>query len=302
MYKGIIADRNKTVQREETHSVIKSGDNQMLAPTLTAEQKTGLIDAINDTVHRSTDIFVEASRLLNGFVLWCIENNRNIPNLEYGKGIMHKVFLAVQQQNVRTPFTRKAVSDIDLNIYASTVYANCRPANLAWCDGSGISPVNQSIAKQYSVNCMNHLQLYLSRIVRNWVQNSLRLTFGHPIEAKCLNVLSSYIMKELSRRSNEHNIYAFPLESVNWFVSRNNSASNSLTLETVMQQVVNVWDRAVSPLDGRSLCKNVIKKQWSSYLVCLHKFLAQAEIRKASLKQPPAAQSVKQPRKTQKKK
>ncbi|KAI3657171.1 hypothetical protein MP638_000295 [Amoeboaphelidium occidentale] len=254
MYKGTIADRNKTVQREETHSVIKSALNQMLTPTLTAEQKTGLIDAFNDNVHRSTDIYVEALRLLNGFVLWCIENNRNIPNLEYGKGIMHKVFLAVQQQNVRTPFTRKAVSDIDLNIYASTVYGNCRPASLAWCDASGISSIIQSIAKQYSVNCMNHLQLYLSRIVRNWVQNSLRLTFSRQMKAKCLNALVSYIMKELSRKS------------VNWFVSRNNSASNILTLETVMQQVVNVWDIAVSLWDGRSLCRNVIKKQWSSYL------------------------------------
>ncbi|KAI3647461.1 hypothetical protein MP228_007682 [Amoeboaphelidium protococcarum] len=48
-----------------------------------------------DSVARCTDIHCEDSRFLNGYVIWVSEQDREIPDLRFGQGLMRQFFQAV---------------------------------------------------------------------------------------------------------------------------------------------------------------------------------------------------------------
>ncbi|KAI3657692.1 hypothetical protein MP638_003702 [Amoeboaphelidium occidentale] len=91
-----------------------------------------LKDIIMDAVARCTDIQVEVSRLLNGYVIWMIEENRPIPDLRFSDGIMREFYQAVCSFDaLRNPHQHKVVSTPSINEYMDEIYSRCRPDYLA---------------------------------------------------------------------------------------------------------------------------------------------------------------------------
>lgn len=80
------------------------GLSQFLACSLKDNEKKALIDVVNDAVQRLTDLSCEASRMLNGFCIWLLENDHAFPDLRHSDGIMCQVFQAVQQISLKAPY------------------------------------------------------------------------------------------------------------------------------------------------------------------------------------------------------
>ncbi|KAI3655570.1 hypothetical protein MP638_000268, partial [Amoeboaphelidium occidentale] len=137
-----------------------------------------LKDIIMDAVARCTDIQVEVSRLLNGYVIWMIEENRPIPDLRFSDGIMREFYQAVCSIDaVRNPHQHKGVSTPSINEYMDEIYSRCRPDHLAWNDATKLTELIPNMARMHSTNCQNHEASWwtylkpISRLLKTFVNN-----------------------------------------------------------------------------------------------------------------------------------
>jgi hypothetical protein len=90
--------------------------------------------AIQDAVRRMTSISFDASRLANLYILWLLENNRDVPNMSYNS-FMRLPFQAVTRRSVNQPHIAKATKMEDLDQVRDTLYSPCRPPGAEWTDG-----------------------------------------------------------------------------------------------------------------------------------------------------------------------
>ncbi|KAI3661913.1 hypothetical protein MP638_005954 [Amoeboaphelidium occidentale] len=129
-----------------------------------------LEDIIMDAVARCTDIQVEVSRLLNGYVIWMIEENRPIPELGFSDGIMREFYQAVCSNDaVRNPHQHKVVSTPSINEYMDEVYSRCRPDHLAWNDATKLAQLISNMARMHSTNCQNHVVTNILKWIKKWL-------------------------------------------------------------------------------------------------------------------------------------
>ncbi|KAI3659246.1 hypothetical protein MP638_003274 [Amoeboaphelidium occidentale] len=145
-----ISNKNYTELPEKTVTTT-TGLNSVLRIAL-------LKDIIMDAVARCTDIQVEVSRLLNGYVIWMIEEKRPSPDLRFSDGIMTEFYQAVCSIDaVRNPHQHTVVSTPSINKYKDEIYSRCRPDHLAWNDATKLAQLISNIAKMHSTNCRNHV-------------------------------------------------------------------------------------------------------------------------------------------------
>ncbi|KAI3660479.1 hypothetical protein MP638_004308 [Amoeboaphelidium occidentale] len=129
-----------------------------------------LKDIIMDAVARCTDIQVEVSRLLNGYVIWMIEENRPIPDLRFSDGIMREFYQAVCSIDaLRNPHQHKVVSTPSINEYIDEVYSRCRPDHLAWNDATKLTQLSSNMARMHSTNYQNHVVTNLLKWIKKWL-------------------------------------------------------------------------------------------------------------------------------------
>ncbi|KAI3655332.1 hypothetical protein MP638_004408, partial [Amoeboaphelidium occidentale] len=149
LYRGTLKDQHKLQDVDEDTCVVKLGLQNALSRSLDHDQRDKIKNVLFDAVDRVTEIYCEASRFLNGYIIHCIESNSPVPSLEYNSSVVNRIFQAVFRKILSNPMQRKQVACEDINYYADNIYALCRSPLLPWCDGSGISNIMQDISKQY---------------------------------------------------------------------------------------------------------------------------------------------------------
>ncbi|KAI3659247.1 hypothetical protein MP638_003275 [Amoeboaphelidium occidentale] len=129
-----------------------------------------LKDIIMDAVARCTDIQVEVSRLLNGYVIWMIEENRPIPDLRFSDGIMREFYQAVCSIDaLRNPHQHNIVSTPSINKYKDEIYSRCRTDHLAWNDATKLAQLISNMTRMHSTNCQNHVVTNLLKWIKKWL-------------------------------------------------------------------------------------------------------------------------------------
>ncbi len=191
---------------------VNVGLSSMLSPDFPQLQ-----DAIDDAVARCSLLWGEASRyvheivllicrLLNGFAIWCLENGKNLPCLEFGKGIMRQIFQALIRGRRDNPFQRNtSVKNVDLREYLQ-VYFSSRPEDLELIDGYLINQLISHMAKQYATNCMNHVQMNFEKFLHRWIKYKLEKHIGYLCSSKQVEKLVQYILRQI-RKDDEDDEY-----------------------------------------------------------------------------------------------
>ncbi|KAI3661504.1 hypothetical protein MP638_007234, partial [Amoeboaphelidium occidentale] len=252
--------------------MVQLGLANFLHPALSANQKKQLNASIQDAVPRITDVYAEASRFLSGFVLWALESGHSIPDLRYSDGVMVQVFQAIQQKDTKAPFSRKKVASSLLNVYADTLYAQFRPKQVAWCDGSLLSYSINALSKQYAVNCMVHIKTNIKRCLKQVVKFRLEQKLNGHISIKSFNLLLEYLMRQLSRYDSQYNVVRFPLEIFPLDGSWNIDFSSPL-YETIVTAVSDVWSEALLNLENQNITTKYVNKEWWNYIRPMYKLL-----------------------------
>jgi len=117
------------------------------------------VETIRDTVIRMARIKYEACRALNGFLLWCLENDHEIPAMEQLQ-IQH-IFRGVIARAARfghppNPARRNPVSTALLEDYLQNHYSTRRPVGLRWTTAFGLGSTINNCAKEFQTNIGNH--------------------------------------------------------------------------------------------------------------------------------------------------
>ncbi|KAI3657448.1 hypothetical protein MP638_002260 [Amoeboaphelidium occidentale] len=160
-----------------------------------------LKDIIMDAVARCTDIQVEVSRLLNGYVIWMIEENRPIPDLRFSDGIMREFYQAI----VSTP---------SINEYMDEIYSRCRPDHLAWNDSTKLGQLLSNMARMHSTNCQNHVVTNLLKWIKKWLIWKRGKQLRAFLCADDFNEVVTVAMNEITRTEEDEGFYAIPLNII----------------------------------------------------------------------------------------
>jgi hypothetical protein len=119
--------KDKIIDSTEKTSVTKVSFNTFLA-----EPALGPI--IEDAVKRMTSITFEATRLVNLYVIYLLNNNLPIPSLNYNS-FMRLPFQAALRSSIHIPNIPKNTTNNTLNFVRDNLYSPLRPANFFWNDG-----------------------------------------------------------------------------------------------------------------------------------------------------------------------
>lgn len=131
------------------------------------KEKKKITEVVHDAVHRISDLACETSRMLNGYLIWLLERDQEVPDLRHSSGIMAQVFQVLNQKDIKSPFAHKTTSVATLNEYLDSVFSSIRNSNMSYCDRSGLSSIFNGISNEYSVNCLNHVQMNNVRYTRH---------------------------------------------------------------------------------------------------------------------------------------
>jgi hypothetical protein len=124
---------DKVKDTKEQTATVKLGLNSFLAAPAAPTRPT-LEPIIQDAVRRMTSLSFDASRLANLYVLWLLENDRDMPNMSYSS-FMRLPFQAALRRSTDQPHIAKATKIEDLNQVRDTLYSPCRPPGAEWTDG-----------------------------------------------------------------------------------------------------------------------------------------------------------------------
>ncbi|KAI3655600.1 hypothetical protein MP638_001592, partial [Amoeboaphelidium occidentale] len=122
LFRGAIKDRFKVGDEEESFCTVKMGLNQFLACSLEDNEKQALTDVVNDAVQRLTDLSCEASRMLNGFCIWLMENNHAFPDLRDPKlAYCDASGLSSIVNSIAKEYPTNALNHVQMNIVRFTL-------------------------------------------------------------------------------------------------------------------------------------------------------------------------------------
>ncbi|KAI3656222.1 hypothetical protein MP638_002290 [Amoeboaphelidium occidentale] len=172
-------------------------------------------DVILDAVARCTDIQFEASRLMNGFVIWLCERNIPVLDLRYSSGMMMQFYYAVCSVNAsRSPLVRKTVSNAHLEQYLNEVYTPCRPPQLPWSDSSYLSQLILNLARLHSTNSQNHIVMNIFKVIKHWLCFKLSKRLSEILTSDEIQDVADYIIKELTRVFGDDEIFFIPFSII----------------------------------------------------------------------------------------
>lgn len=145
-HQGKFSDRYTEHDQKESEYTVKLGLNSLYNRKLEPDKKQLLPNTIQDAAHTMTQIYCETTKLLQGYLIWLLEQGENIPDLRFSDGILMQFFQAVQfaDENVHT--VPKSVATDSIKRYVSEVYCLAR-GNKSFCDGSGLSHMIATVAK-----------------------------------------------------------------------------------------------------------------------------------------------------------
>lgn len=225
-----------------------------------------LRDVIIDAVARCTDIYSEASRFLNGYVIWRLEQGQNIPDLRYSSqdGRMRQFFQAVLSTGNNDPLVRKTVNEPSINQYALLYSAN-RPATLAWNDTSLISCLVSSMANLYATNCQNHVVTNMERWISRLVKYKLEKHLAFLLNGDETEALRDYMMAKI--RDPNSNTIQFPGRVMNRFPGDDDSKA------LVMAGVDHILRKVRQKIDSKALDEESLKSAWWTYIPLMRRIL-----------------------------
>ncbi|KAI3656286.1 hypothetical protein MP638_004688 [Amoeboaphelidium occidentale] len=270
-YQGKMADRYKENDYEESECTIKLSLNQLLAKSLSDNSKQSLKDAIEDAVNCASDIYVDATRFLHGFIIWLMERNHPVPDLRHSEGIMAKIFQVVKFKSARDPYNHNRVNYESINKYADEIFHSTRNG-LAYGDGSGISYTVNILARNYKTNCMKYIQMNIYKWLKQHVRYKLHKHVGSFVSAKSLTTLEKYLMHQLSRKSFQNNMVAFPMEALR-IVGEPGNDTEKVTTSDILERVVRIWDKTLALLNFRRIDKDSVQADWWKYVPSVWKLL-----------------------------
>jgi hypothetical protein len=215
-----------------------------------------LRDVIIDAVARCTDIYSEASRFLNGYVIWRLEQGQNIPDLRYSAGYMRQFFQAVLCTS-NNAYVRKSVADASINQYA-LLYSAHRPATLAWNDTSFISQLVSSMANLYAANCQNHVVTNMERWVSRLVKYKLEKHLEFLLNGDEREALRKYIMAKLLDPNST--TIQFPGSVMNRFTADDESKT------LVIAGVEHILEKVGRKIEFKALDEESLKSEWWTYI------------------------------------
>ncbi|KAI3659248.1 hypothetical protein MP638_003276 [Amoeboaphelidium occidentale] len=215
-----------------------------------------LNDIIIDAVAGCTDIQVEASRLLNGYVIWMIEENRPIPDLRFSDGIMREFYQAVYSIDaVRNPHQHKIVSTPSINEYMDEIYSRCRPDHLAWNDATKLAQLISNMARMHSTNCQNH----------KWSLRKLGKQSRASLSADDFNEVLTVAMNDITRTEEDDGFYAIPLNII--------EAGTSEQLNLIYDRINHYYEKLRIILNNQPLDEDSLKASWWTYLKPMSRLL-----------------------------
>ncbi|KAI3660260.1 hypothetical protein MP638_005123 [Amoeboaphelidium occidentale] len=225
-----------------------------------------LNDIIMDAVARCTDIQVEVSRLLNGYVIWMIEENRPIPDLRFSDGIMTEFYQAVYSIDaVRNPHQHKIVSTPSINEYMDEIYSRCRPDHLAWNDATKLTQLISNMARMHSKNCQNYVVTNLLKWIKIWLILKLGKQLRAFLSADDFNQVVTVAMNEITRTKENEEFYAIPLNII--------EAVTPEQLNLIYDRINHYYEKLTIILNNQPLDEDSIKGSWWTYLKPISRLL-----------------------------
>lgn len=220
---------------------------------------------IEDAVQRVTDIQLDVCHLMNGFIIFMLENNRVIPCLKYSAGIMLQFYYGVSAVSSHDLNTRKTVNDPNLEEYLNLFWNTAQRRYSSFNDASGLSQMIKFAALQYSTNAMNHVWMNLPKWFKKWLNYKIVKHIGFLMEYDEVKEIVEYIFNELSRDDNDQNMYKIP----NSFLLLLNGDNGDF----VFGAFDYVYFKALDYLNGLTLSEKAMKAGWWMYYGVLKKLL-----------------------------
>ncbi|KAI3661632.1 hypothetical protein MP638_002884 [Amoeboaphelidium occidentale] len=225
-----------------------------------------LNNIIMDAVARCTDIQVEVSRLLNGYVIWMIEENRPILDLRFSDGIMREFYQAVYSIDaVRNPHQHKIVSTPSINEYMDEIYSRCRPDHLAWNDATKLTQLISNMARMHSTNCQNYVVTNLLKWIKIWLIQKLGKQLRAFLSADDFNEVVTVAMNEITRTKEDEGFYAIPLNII--------AAVTPEQLNLIYDRINHYYEKLRIILNNQPLDEDSLKASWWTYLKPMSRLL-----------------------------
>lgn len=236
---------------QETTVTTTIGLNSILTEEL-------LRPVIQDAAYRCTDMFSEASRVFNGYLIWRMEAELDVPVMSLS--FIRQFFLVVKARRGHA-LEHTATLDASINEYVDDIYANVRPAGLAWTDGRGLGQLTTNMARAYLVNCQNHLATNFESKFGVWVQWKVRRHVGLllDLDPVLLGQVSQFVMASRAIQD----LANFPPAVREFAVDANREQPICNCVNLVIGKALRLLTRADGIL---SMDSNIIKTSWQKYI------------------------------------
>jgi hypothetical protein len=235
-----------------------------------------LAPATESIIERTTQILVEASTLLNGFYLWCLEMHTPLPDLsddETAKNFITRAFILVSRdENTRPPTNMRQSDDLSrLKQFHESWYTARLPPNHPWALRRNMAQVLREASDRYRVGMTNMIVVCLLGRIKKYAKWRLRwavsqqfpAALGRPIDALAKDKHIDRIVGHWVNRLVENGpdaIYTLP-PSFHDEIEASQAARIACS---------NAWLSLRLMLNGRSLVEDDIEKQWQEWFPVLH--------------------------------
>ena len=251
MYRKRLRLQDAPVGVQETTRTVTIGLSSILTEEL-------LRPVIQDAAYRCTDMYSEASRVFNGYLIWLMEAESDVPVMSLS--FIRQFFLVVKaRRGNANEHTASSVASV--NEYVDAIYANVRPAGLAWTDGRGLGQLTTNMARAYLVNCQNHLVTNFETKFGIWVQWKVRRHVGLMLNFD--PVLLSQVSQFVKASRAIQDLANFPPAVQEYAVDANHSQFICNSVNLVIGKALRLLTRADGIL---SLDPKIIKTSWQKYI------------------------------------
>ena len=235
-----------------------------------------LFDAINVAVKRCAFIAFDATRLANYYVLFLLENGREVPRLRTSAGgIMRQFFAAVTiKRGVLNQVRHQELSD-----FVREKYNVLRPDDFPYQSNQHISQLLTAMANEFEVSCRNHVTTNFFKRLHKWFLFKLSREIGF-LRQTVLSKISSALVRSIKEDADiilTERLQEEIVQDSDRLVLVLNVGQNhqQLTAEMVELAIQEIHTEARDNLLGGQVGfdENTIKNNWESFLQPLHRIL-----------------------------
>jgi hypothetical protein len=255
-------------KRDQEAPVLPPGVREVMVTTTigfnTLLREELIRPVILDAVHRCTDLYSEASRIFNGYLICLMEGGFTAPTIS--QSFIRRCFLVAKAQRGDAQ-QHVATSDATVNAYVDTVYSAFRPPGLAWTDGRGLSNLITNMAKAYLVNCQNHLVVNFECKFRIWIGFKICRHVGLLVNfnGAYLDQIQLYVMSYLLPRPYQGPVN-FPPAVLGWLEQWNDPHHEVLLFRAVNFVLDKAHQLLVHEDNALVLSDEGIKLSWNQYI------------------------------------